>query len=158
MPIIKHPIHSMVNGSVMFTAEIESDANAHDSVKRGLAVLWAISNGANLSYANLEGANLEGANLEDANLEGANLIHGGTRSDGYGFVALMRDGDLWVLAGCRYFTISEAHQHWRRSRAGTPLGEETFAILDYLERVARIRGWLPDAEQHKQRSNDDALV
>ncbi len=46
-----------------------------------------------------------------------------------------------VIAGCR-FSRSEAQvwEHWQRTRAGTPLGEETFAILDMLERIHAIRG------------------
>jgi hypothetical protein len=41
-----------------------------------------------------------------------------------------------ILAGCRYFTIWEAREHWTNSRGGTPLGDETMAILDHIERVA----------------------
>jgi hypothetical protein len=46
-----------------------------------------------------------------------------------------------IKAGCRNMTISEARAHWQATRGGTPLGDETFAIIDYLEKVAKIRGY-----------------
>ena len=46
---------------------------------------------------------------------------------------------LRAIAGCRYFTMAEAHEHWQRTRGGTPLGDETFAILDALKALARIK-------------------
>ena len=36
------------------------------------------------------------------------------------------------MAGCRYFTVDEAYSHWRSTRGGTPLGDETIDILDFL--------------------------
>lgn len=63
------------------------------------------------------------------------------RSDGYEFALLpMLDGCVMVSAGCRLFTFAEARKHWQATRAGTQLGDETFAILDHLERMAKIRG------------------
>ena len=59
-----------------------------------------------------------------------------TRSDGYTFtLALMGDNTLRVIAGCRFFDMTEARAHWRH-RAGTPLGAETDSILDHFERMA----------------------
>lgn len=52
----------------------------------------------------------------------------------------MASGPPKVSAGCRLFTLSEARDHWTRSRGGTLLGDETMAILDHLERVGRMRG------------------
>lgn len=107
---------------------------------------------ANLANANLAGANLVDADLINANLAGANLaganlavahaalIDGGQRSDGYRFVGWIKDGVLQIRAGCRNLSISEARAHWLATRAGTPLGDETTAILDHIEAVARIRG------------------
>jgi len=56
------------------------------------------------------------------------------RSDGYVFSA-WREGDkIRVTAGCRDFkTLKEAAEHWRTTRGGTPLGDETFRILRYLK-------------------------
>jgi hypothetical protein len=44
-----------------------------------------------------------------------------------------------VIAGCRYFTMEEARQHWQQTRGGTPLGNETMAILDAIEALAKVK-------------------
>lgn len=106
---------------------------------------------ADLRGAYLVGADFTGAYLKDANfagtyIGGANLIHCGVRSDGHEFYAHTRGGELWVLAGCRYFRVSDARKHWTATRSGTPLGDETFALLDNAERLATIRGLIDKAE------------
>jgi len=61
------------------------------------------------------------------------------RSDGYTFVYLpCSDGVHRIIAGCRYFTIEEAREHWESTRGGTPLGDETFIILDSLAAIAGV--------------------
>ena len=112
--------------------------------------------GANLARADLAGAYLAGADLADAYLAGANLtganlaradlVDGGQRSDGYRFVGSIKDGLLMISAGCRYFAIADAREHWKH-REGTPLGAETTCILDHIEKVAAIRGLLPATKQ-----------
>ena len=71
-------IKSRWSGAVIFTADIEADESASDSIKLGLAVRVAVKArahliDAHLSDANLRGANLRGANLSDADLSDANL-------------------------------------------------------------------------------------
>ena len=103
--------------------------------------------GANLSRANLSGANLSGANLLGANLLGANLsrakhlIDGGQRLDGYRFVGWIKGGALMIRAGCRNLTLSEYRTH-NAARSDVALRDETSAILDHIEAVARVRGLL----------------
>ena len=126
----KFDILNRFSGEVQFTAEIECPADAPPSVKIGLAVKWAVKEKANLSWANLSGANLSGADL----------IDGGQRSDGFRFVGWSKNGILQIRAGCRDFDITNARKHWEDTRKGTPLGDETTAILDHIETVARIRG------------------
>ncbi len=101
----------------------------------------------NLSGANLRAANLSGANLSGANLGDQWVIRGPVRSDGYAFFLqrLTGEPEPMVKAGCRYFAMSQARKHWQLTRAGTPLGDETFAILDFLERIAVIKGLVEDA-------------
>ena len=117
---------------------------------------------ANLTGANLEGANLTGANLEGANLDGASLIRanltgadlhcayfahatvidGGQRRDGYRFVAIRHDAGPMIAAGCHWFDMSSARTHWSDPRyRDRALGDENLAILDHIDRVARLRGW-----------------
>jgi uncharacterized protein YjbI with pentapeptide repeats len=108
--------------------------------------------GADLSYANLSGANLSGADLSAATLSGADLLGvklGGkgqvklaTRSDGFDFRLIdCADGEWRVMAGCRWFTLAKAWEHWESTRNNTPLGEETFDILVMFEHhAARLDG------------------
>ena len=63
-----------------------------------------------------------------------------TRSDGYTFVvAPDKDGNLVVIAGCRYFTFKQAKDHWTATRGGTQLGDESLQILKHLKSMANIR-------------------
>src|ERR1700719_4032040 len=148
-------VKNRFNGAVQFTAEIECDDDDAMSIKLGMSVKWAIKSGADLGGAYLGGADLRAADLGGADLGGAYLggadlgdqwiIQGPVRSDGYAFfLQKLKDDDKpMVKAGCRYVTIPEAHAHWTETRGGTPLGEETFAILDFLERAAVIRDLIP---------------
>ena len=163
--VIKFDIMRRFGGGVMFTAEINCSEAATKSVKIGFAVRWAIKNGAylegadlkgadlegaylkgaNLEGADLEGANLEGANLKGAylkgaNLKGANLVHCGTRSDGWEFFAHLSNGSIWIKAGCRYFTITDAAKHWHDTRGDTQLGDESQQLLNNARAIVKIRG------------------
>ena len=96
---------------------------------------------ANLAGAYLAGADLAGANLARADLANQWIVQGAVRSDGYAFVLTnYKDEGVRLKAGCRNFTLAEARQHWKETRDGTPLGAETFAILDCLEAMAKARG------------------
>jgi hypothetical protein len=114
--------------------------------------------GANLSRANLSGADLSGANLYSADLSGANLsranlpgakINNGktafgilrraTRSDGYEFFLWHCEDGFYIKAGCRFFTLKEGRKHWKDTRAGTPLGDETQDILAMFAKA--IKRW-----------------
>jgi hypothetical protein len=108
--------------------------------------------GANLTRANLDGANLDGANLTRANLDGANLdganldgqpiIDGGLRSDGYRFLLtnFPEEGPR-VKAGCRNLDPKEAIAHWKRTRKGTPIGDESLLIVAHMLAIAKCRKW-----------------
>ena len=61
------------------------------------------------------------------------------RSDGYLFALYPHDGALRITAGCRDFTLDDARAHWTRTRGGTPLGDESLAIIDHLTRMWDIR-------------------
>jgi uncharacterized protein YjbI with pentapeptide repeats len=139
-------------GAVQFTAEIECADDAPRSLKLGLAVRWAIGTHADLVGADLARANLAGADLAGANLAGANgisgrIIDGGLRSDGYRFLLTRTEPGAWrIKSGCRNYTVDKARAHWAATRAGTPLGEETFAIIDHMTRLAAIREWPAEGE------------
>jgi uncharacterized protein YjbI with pentapeptide repeats len=96
--------------------------------------------GANLGRANLGRANLRRAYLRGASLGGTCVIDIGQRSDGFQFYLQLREDDEpLVLAGCRYFPISKAREHWAKTRGGSQLGDESQALLDHGERLASIR-------------------
>ncbi|MBN9601845.1 MAG: pentapeptide repeat-containing protein [Afipia felis] len=86
--LLKFDVLNRWSGEVQFSAEIDCPADALPSVKLGLAVKWAIKNGANLYGANLYGANLYGANLYGADLRSADLYGANLRS------ADLRSADL----------------------------------------------------------------
>jgi hypothetical protein len=114
----------------------------------GANLVCAYLAGADLADANLAGANLAGASLAGADFARAyHLIDGGQRSDGYRFVGWIKDGVLQIRAGCRSFDIAAARAHWLRTRSGTALGEETMAILDHVDTVAKIRGLIRSADK-----------
>ena len=69
----KFDVMNRFSGAVQFTAEIEASEEELCGVKLGLAVIWAVKNGANPSGADLSGADLYRANLYGTNLSGADL-------------------------------------------------------------------------------------
>ena len=136
---MKYEVKNRFTGIVQFTTEINCDESESDPIKLGLAVKWGLENKSNLSGADLRGAHLYGANLSGADLVYANLISGGQRSDGYEFYGQIKDGELWIKAGCRYFSIDEARRHWNETRKDTTLGDETFLRLNMIESIAKTR-------------------
>jgi hypothetical protein len=70
---MKFDVKNRWTGEVQFTAEIDAQEDSPWGLKMGLAVKWAIENGADLRDAVLSGANLRCADLRDAVLSGANL-------------------------------------------------------------------------------------
>ena len=131
-----------------------SEANLHGANLRGANLREADLTEANLSYVDLHGANLHGAllsgaNLREANLSGANLreanlsgadlskAHGilrvGPSVDGYEFFGVVRDDQVWIKAGCRWFTSDDARTHWNKTRGGTSLGAERIRFVNFIE-------------------------
>jgi uncharacterized protein YjbI with pentapeptide repeats len=93
---------------------------------------------ANLQCAYLQRACLWGANLQGANLQGAKINNDITafgilrrvmRSDGHEFFLWHCEDGFYIKAGCRFFTLAESRKHWKLTRGGTPLGDETMDIL-----------------------------
>ena len=107
----------------------------------GANLVGANLGGADLRNAYLGGADLVGADLRSANLGDQWIIQGPARSDGYFFMLTnLKEEGVRLKAGCRNFSLAEAREHWKTTRANTPLGDETFAILDCLEAMAKARG------------------
>jgi hypothetical protein len=137
-----------------------SGADLRSADLRSADLSGANLSGAYLSGANLRSANLRSADLRSADLSGADLrsayisgadlgsqwiIQGAYRSDGYPFFLqkLTDDKEPMIKAGCRYFTVEQAQQHWTKTRGETPLGKETENIVRSLIELARIRKLIP---------------
>ena len=126
----------------------------------GADLRGAYLGGADLGGAYLRGADLGGARLVGARLVGAYLV--GARLDGAylgkhkinGSVGVIAAGEpngwpAWgyvtdkgavrVQVGCRHFEIAEGRAYWD----GKKNRREVLAALDYIEAVARLRGWEP---------------
>ena len=165
--MINYAILNRFSGAPVFAAGINCDNGAPRSVKIRLILKAALSAGSDLSGSNLRGADLSGANLRGANLSGADLretnLRGadlsdaglsgsnlrliGGRSDGYVFLLTREDdGAVMLRAGCRYFSLADARAHWTATRGGTPLGDESLALVDHAERMATIAGWIAPRE------------
>jgi hypothetical protein len=62
------------------------------------------------------------------------------RSDGYTFTIFKEmDGTLRITAGCRYFSIPEAIDHWTTTRGETKLGKESRALVGHLELMMNLQ-------------------
>ncbi len=117
------------------------DADLRDADLRGAYLRGADLRGAYLRGADLRGAYLRDADLRGAYLTGTTVIGLGQRSDGHHFFLQLREGqEPLVLAGCRYMPMTEAREHWVKTRGGTRLGDESQAMLDHGERLMKIRG------------------
>ena len=100
---------------------------------------WLHGEGGN--RASLVGARLDGARLDGASLDGAiingkiaiSILRRATRKDSYEFFLWHCQEGYYVKAGCHFFTMAEARQHWIATRAGTPLGDESLDILDFFD-------------------------
>ena len=90
---MKYKVLNRYTGKVQFTADIDCKRGEDKSIKLGLAVKWAVENGANLRNADLEDANLWDVNLRNADLEDANLGGANLRDANLGG-ANLRDADL----------------------------------------------------------------
>ena len=99
--------------------------------------------GANLIGANLAGAYLAGAYLAGANLAGTNVIDAGT-PNGWRAVGWLQDGWLGIRIGCRNKRLAEGREYWGPSHASPDERREVLLALDYIEAVAKLRGWAID--------------
>ncbi|MFA7267035.1 MAG: pentapeptide repeat-containing protein [Candidatus Nanopelagicales bacterium] len=134
-------------GADLYDADLY-DADLYDADLTGANLTGANLIGANLTGANLTGANLTGANLTGTNLTGANLtgavgVHYATIGpvDGWMVALTLTDDSLKISAGCRYFTLPEAREHWSDSSrwtkgAAPEHGARMLAAVDALMALA----------------------
>ena len=94
-------------------------ADLSGAVLSGADLSRADLNDASLSRADLNGADLTGADLFRADLFGADLfgakgVHYATIGpiDGWMVSLTLTSGGLRISAGCRYFSVPKAREHW----------------------------------------------
>ena len=158
-------VRNRFTGKVQFTAKIEADPSVPFGIRLGLTVKWGLANKANLAGADLAGAdlaradlaraNLARANLAGANLAGANLAEALIKDevvarlfasvqrleDPYTFHAFeLEVGGVKIMAGCRWFTLSEFTDHVAAEYPDTSKAAETLAILDFIATRAKSLG------------------
>ena len=75
----------------------------------------------------------------NAQVETVNIT--ATRTDGYTFLVAPTPDGPRIIAGCRYFTFKEAKAHWKETRGGSRLGDESLAIVKHLEAMAKLNGF-----------------
>ena len=143
---MQYEIKHRWTGAVLFTAALGAEYEAKsDGVTLGAAIKLAFRARADLTGANLAGADLAGAYLAGAFLAGADAVIDAGTPNSWRAVGWRRDGTLRVRVGCRDFTVAEGREYWR----GKSERREVMAALDYIEAVARLRGW-PEAGETKQ--------
>jgi len=120
-------------------------ANLRGVDLRGANLSEADLRRANLSRADLSGANLRGVDLSRANLRGVDLRRAkgiyllpiqDPRGYSWPHAILCSDGEWHIRAGCRFFTIPEARDHWGESYEGNRrIGDMYLHAVDWLEKV-----------------------
>jgi hypothetical protein len=127
-------------------------ADLRSAALRGADLQGADLQGADLRSADLRGADLQGADLRGADLQRAKInndkiafgiLRRATRSDGWEFFLWHCEDGFYIKAGCRFFTMEEGRKHWKATRAGTPLGDETQDILAMFAKAIKRVGVKP---------------
>ena len=90
-----------------------------------------------LENAIRRGAYLGGAYLEGAYLRGADLAISAGWPNGWHAFGWLKDKSIYVQVGCRNLSLAEGREYW----AGKDDRREVLAALDYIETVAKLRGW-----------------
>jgi hypothetical protein len=133
----------IINGYTIEPKASLRGANLEGANLRGADLGEANLGGANLRGADLWEANLRGADLGEANLRGANLGNArgiwsiGPSIDGYIFYSVINNGETYIKAGCRYFTVTDAINHWTKTRGDTDIGKERLMFVDILNKLAK---------------------
>jgi hypothetical protein len=135
------PVANRWTGAVQFTTRIEAGPSALFGVRLGLAVKWALRNGANLRGADLSCANLSDADLFGADLSGADLscanLSGAYLSDADLFGADLSGADL-SCADLRGADLRDAYLSGADLSGAYLRGADLFGANLRGEKIARI--------------------
>jgi hypothetical protein len=114
------------------------DADLRDAVLRG----------ADLRDAVLSGAVLSDADLREFKVDGKiGIIDAGSPNHWHAFGYVDQSSQtLRLHVGCRRFSLSEGRAYWTsEAHPDRDNRREVLAALDYIETVARLRGWTGEA-------------
>jgi uncharacterized protein YjbI with pentapeptide repeats len=94
-----------------------TDANLTGAKLIGAFLYSCHLNGANFTDADLTNADLQNSSLEEAIFDDCKgIVDAGIDPRGYRFIGVKTDADQtggWMIkAGCRWFTVDEAKEHW----------------------------------------------
>jgi len=120
----------MRESSLIDTAFIEADLTGADMW--GCAFSATVCRGARMIDVRLDGCDLEDQKIDFSDAIG--LHDAGFDSRGYRFVGVWCQGEWWVKAGCRWFNLGVARDHWGPSYRGHG---------DCLRLVERIAAAMP---------------
>jgi hypothetical protein len=146
-----------IRGGTIYGGTIDGGTILGGTIYGGTILGGAIYRGT-IRGGTIWGGAIEGGTIEGGTIRGGTIL-GGTVWDGTIWDGFLWDGDivrrtppfvyrsdellfqvlnrengtLRVSAGCMYLTFEEARKHWRAEMGGTPLGDETFRILTFLE-------------------------
>jgi hypothetical protein len=76
--------------------------------------------------------------LSGANLAGAHGVIDAGTPEAWSAFGWLHNSIVQVSVGCRSKTLAEGRAYWR----GKDNRREIMAALDYIEAMARIRGWI----------------
>lgn len=124
-----------LNGARLISAYLNG-ADLRNAGLRGADLRNAKLRGADMRDACLRGADMRGADLTGANIAGVADLIGAGAPNGWHAFGWHRDG-VRVRVGCHDLTLEEGRAYW----ADKPDRAEVRAALDYIEAVARLRGW-----------------
>jgi len=140
---MKYEILNRFTGAVQFTAEIDCADDAPRSLKIGLAVMWGIEYGADLSGADLSRADLSGAKLAGA--ENAERAMAMTE-------ILPREGEVigWKKASAKLVKIRVPPEARRSNASGRKCRAE------YVEVLEVVGGGVAVTNEHGPRTKYEA--
>lgn len=133
---MKFEVRNRYRGEIQFTAEIDCSEDAAQSVKLGLAVTWAVRNGANLRMADLTEAYLYGAKGQRGELlVGSNPIITigpmGSRRDS--LIIQNYADDVWVKAGCFFGSIADFKEKVIATHGNNNHAKNYLAACDFIQ-------------------------
>ncbi len=82
------------------------DAKTENADVEVLTSGWVIWNSGNFLGGDFLGGSVNG-------VEGAKVIITFCHCDGWPKTLVDRDGEAWILAGCRWFNFADARKHWK---------------------------------------------